>query len=1406
MQNVSGATGAFVGGVNNNIVTTDPGLLPLAFYGGDFETHAAEADSPAIDAGLNPNNETRDGRGASFYVRSFGSGPDIGAFERQTRGYFVDVDTDVNAGVLDPGELSLREALREANANPGRDAITFDESITQISQSASAGGQWMISDALTLTGTGADRLDISGSFVSRVFNIDDGDGANEIDVSISDVTIKFGSVSGGANGGGILSRENVTLTRVEVDDNRVFGTGSVGGGIHIFGNGSLTMIDSAVTRNSSDGTSGGINIASTGGATITGSTISGNRTEGNAGGIGVFVGNVTIRNSTIANNRADDRNMGGGVGGGLYVIIPPTQGSVTLKSSLFAGNVIGFFSTGTRDDIRNLAGLDTAASRNNLVETTGVSAGGLTNGVNSNLVGAAAMLLPLNDYGGPVRTHGIVEGSPAIDAGSGGGATDIRGGVFQRSVGAGPDIGALEFQVFNFTVDNAGDVSDGDLSAGQVTLREALEIVGPNPGAETIRFSEALAGQTILLTGTQLDVGPETTIEGRGADRLTIDAQGLSRVLFASSFGFDTDLGDTVIRGLSITGGRVENSDGGGIRSEADGLLLDGVHVFGNRLVDDGASFDDGGAGLHSTGARTVIRDSTFSDNEGDGYGGAAFIGGDSLEVTNSTFSNNRTDTEGGAFYLGRTFNSASIRNSTFFRNQADADNDGGELGGAIYSALGATDALTLVSVLFASDTAAGVPNTLQFNDPTFVNFADSTNNLFSNAGSSATLVSGTNGNLISVNPQVGPLADNGGATPTHRPLPGSPAINNGANPDALSADQRGLARVADGAPDIGAFEYRRPIIGDFDLVSNLPAGEPAGTFKPLRGVLLRTEVSPEDGDVDRVEFYVDFNGSGTLEANELIGSDSTPNANGEYAFTFFPADSFPRGVPLSFETVVVDTAEAEIASAQGRLTLLVGRPEIESADISRSAFTQGDGAITLVADLDETKSREGEALFYHDADGDGMRDTSRDRLLGDAGPGDDFRYTLTPEQTAARNIGENTFFIVATDLRGNDAEPVTTTASVEYSLRAGDDNVVRGVADNADNHRLVTVNEAGDVLVFEQEGWNAVNLSNALYAPRAIGDALTWVDPKDNAVYAAYPSSEGLILLSRAGDGSWSFRNLNTELGLGSSEVVDQITQFDSAEATGRVVVIAGKPADGNVLVFRQTGGVNANGFQYTLIDLSDEAARGGFTLPRFTELISYRPAWDAWHLAGLDENGEIVSIWQPPGSTSWRFDNLSTITGAQPLAGGLSVILTSWNGITLTGLDANGSVISTWWVPQFGGDWRRSDLTEAFDGPQLSNAALTSFYTSWNAQNYAGVNEQGEIVVYWWVPQFGGQWRISTLTEAADDSTRITSALNAHASSASTLNVFGAAADGSVVRASWQPGDGQWGLENLTEVADRV
>jgi hypothetical protein len=69
---------------NGNLVGTgvqpiDPRLLPLDFYGGPTQTFALRPDSPAIDAGLNPDNLTTDQRG--FASRTVKGTADIGAFE-----------------------------------------------------------------------------------------------------------------------------------------------------------------------------------------------------------------------------------------------------------------------------------------------------------------------------------------------------------------------------------------------------------------------------------------------------------------------------------------------------------------------------------------------------------------------------------------------------------------------------------------------------------------------------------------------------------------------------------------------------------------------------------------------------------------------------------------------------------------------------------------------------------------------------------------------------------------------------------------------------------------------------------------------------------------------------------------------------------------------------------------------------------------------------------------------------------------------------------------------------------------------------------------------------------------------------------------------------------------------------
>lgn len=69
--------------------------------------------------------------------------------------------------------------------------------------------------------------------------------------------------------------------------------------------------------------------------------------------------------------------------------------------------------------------------------------------------------------------------------------------------------------------------------------------------------------------------------------------------------------------------------------------------------------------------------------------------------------------------------------------------------------------------------------------------------------------------NLVSVDPQLGPLKYNGGSTRTHALKKGSPAIDAGYPSDCESVDQRGVLRPIDGNLDgtancdIGAFEYK---------------------------------------------------------------------------------------------------------------------------------------------------------------------------------------------------------------------------------------------------------------------------------------------------------------------------------------------------------------------------------------------------------------------------------------------------------------------------------------------------------------------------------------------------------------------------------------------------------------------
>jgi hypothetical protein len=247
--------------------------------------------------------------------------------------------------LTDSGAGSLRQAVLDANANPGADLIRFgsaarDGTITLTS------GQLSITDDLKIDGPGGDRLAISGSDASQVFQI------SNVAVSIDGLTVTHGRAVG--RGGGILNAGTLTLSHAIVSNNLVVGVpgaslstvvDAFGGGI--FNSGTLTVSNTRFVHNQAigaDGTSSTIGSSAIGGAIssagtattpTTGSvsycTFLDNEAVGGAAGIGASraglggaiqntAGTFTVSGSVFLNNQAVgglDNGVPGGFGAGV---------------------------------------------------------------------------------------------------------------------------------------------------------------------------------------------------------------------------------------------------------------------------------------------------------------------------------------------------------------------------------------------------------------------------------------------------------------------------------------------------------------------------------------------------------------------------------------------------------------------------------------------------------------------------------------------------------------------------------------------------------------------------------------------------------------------------------------------------------------------------------------------------------------------------------------------------------------------------------------------------------------------------------------------------------------------------------------------------------------------------------
>jgi|GEM_PF-5809489 len=196
------------------------------------------------------------------------------------------------------------------------------------------------------------------------------------------------------------------------------------------------------------------------------------------------------------------------------------------------------------------------------------------------------------------------------------------------------------------------DTSD----AGPGTLRQAVIDANATPGPDIIQFDSGLYGSTISLTSGELTITDDVSIEGIGAEYLTIDANDGSQIFVI------TNQADTVsISGLTLTGGYAYGANGGAIESFATSRLTitDSV-IRGNRAEYGYGGFRGGfsggfGGGVAQDQGELVITGTTIEDNSAKYDGGGIWFrsndGSDLLQIEQSTITGNAAGT--GGFYRG---------------------------------------------------------------------------------------------------------------------------------------------------------------------------------------------------------------------------------------------------------------------------------------------------------------------------------------------------------------------------------------------------------------------------------------------------------------------------------------------------------------------------------------------------------------------------------------------------------------------------------------------------------------------------------------------------------------------------------------------------------------------------------